>query len=130
VRGGVSYEIPAGTKWYWFDDRPGAETFYLVASYTPLNNLDLLLSQMQQAGEKQVQAATAARDHIDKVVVRGMSSDTSRDYRPKGSTVMTRGVGGVVDIGWGASSTGSTAEMDNIVSGHATVVKKIVLNHR
>jgi hypothetical protein len=74
--------------------------------------------------------AAAARDHIDKVVTRGMSADTSEEYQPKGATVASRGVGGVVDIGWGASSRESTAEMDNIVSGHATVVKKVVLNHR
>lgn len=130
VRGGVSYEIPEGTKWYWFDERPGIETFYVVASYTPLNDLDQLLAKMQQAEEKRVQVAADARDHIDKVITRGMSASTSGDYQPKGATVKTRGVGGVVDIGWGASSSGSTAEMDNIVSGHATVVKKIILNHR
>ena len=130
VRGGVSYEIPDGKKWYWFDERPGIETFYLVASYTPLGDLDRLLAKMQQAGEQNVQAAAIARDHIDKVVARGMSAGTSSDYQPKGATVKdNRGVGGVVDIGWGASSR-AAAEMDNIVSGHATVVKKVVMNHR
>ncbi|MCX5669711.1 MAG: DUF4384 domain-containing protein [Planctomycetota bacterium] len=130
VRGGVSYEIPEGTKWYWFDDRPGTETFYVVTSYTPLNDLGQLLAKMQKAGEQQVQVAANARDHIDKVVTRGMSANTSGEYQLKGTTIKTRGVGGVVDIGWGAPSSGSTGEMDNIVSGHATVVKKIVLNHR
>ena len=130
VRGGVSYEIPEGTKWYWFDDSPGIETFYVVASYTPLNDLAQLLARMQQAGEQGGTLATAARDHIDKVITRGMSASTSREYQPKGVTVRTRGVGGVVDIGWGGTSVGATAEMDNIVQGHATVVKKVVLNHR
>jgi len=86
---------------------------------------------MEQAGRPNARAAAAARDHIDKVVARGMSAGTSSDYRPKGATVKdNRGVGGIVDIGWGAGSPGSAAEMDNIVSGHATVVKKVVLNHR
>jgi hypothetical protein len=129
VRGGVSYEIPDGKKWYWFDEKPGIETFYLVASYTPLNDLDRLLAAMQQAGRQNAQAAAAARNHIDTVVARGMSAGTSSDYQPKGATVKDRGVGGIVDIGWGASSR-AAAEMDNIVSGHATVVKKVVLNHR
>jgi hypothetical protein len=37
VRGWASYEIPDGNKWYWFDQNPGTETFYVVASYTPEN---------------------------------------------------------------------------------------------
>jgi hypothetical protein len=129
VRGGVSYEIPDGKKWYWFDEKPGIETFYLVASYTPLTDLARLVAAMRQAGQSNARAAAAARDHIDKVVARGMSAGTSADYRPKGATVKDRGVGGIVDIGWGASAR-AAAEMDNVVSGHATVVKKVVLNHR
>lgn len=130
VRGGVSYEIPEGGKWYWFDDRPGKETFFVVASYTPLNDLDQLLAKMQQAGEQQVQLAAAAQEQINKVATRGMSASSSTEYQPQGMTVRTRGVGGVVDIGWGSPTKPSDAEMENIVSGHATVVKKVVLNHR
>jgi hypothetical protein len=130
VRGGVSYEIPEGSKWYWFDNTPGTEVFYIVACYTPLKDLDLLLVKMQQAGEQQLQAANATREHIDKVITRGMSAGTSEDYQPKGMTVRTRGVGGIVDVGWGTPSTVPGTEMDNIINGHATVVKKIVLQHR
>ncbi len=130
IRGGVSYEIPEGSKWYWFDDQPGTETFYLVASYTRLNDLDRLLVKMQQDGNRHVQIAAAAREQIDKVIIKGMSANTSADYQPKGMVIKIRGVGGVTDIGWGTAAAGSSAETDNVVSGHATVVKKIVLNHR
>jgi hypothetical protein len=127
IRGGVSYEIPAGTTWYWFDDRPGTETFYIVGSYGPLADLDGLVKQMQQAGD--VRSAAEVRRHIEKEVVRGMSPPTAGRYQPKGLVVKDRGVGGVVDIGWGRPAA-STADLDHIVSGHATVVKKVVLNHR
>ena len=127
VRGGVSYEIPAGTKWYWFDERSGAETFYLVAGYRELGELDRLLAKMEQAGGP-LQAGGAARAHIDQVIVRGMSPEHAAEFVPKGMTVKGRGVGGVTDLGPGGGR--STPEMDEVVNGHATVVKKVVLNHR
>jgi hypothetical protein len=130
IRGGVSYEVPEGSKWYWFDRQTGTETFYIVGSYTPMEDLDQILAQMQQAGKKAVQLASAAKDKIDNAVARGMSSSTSAAYQPKGFTIGERGVGGVVDIGWGGTRPESTQSLDDVVVGHATVVKKIVLRHR
>jgi hypothetical protein len=128
VRGGASYEVPEGTKWYWFDDRRGVETFYVVASYAPLSDLDRLLAQMQQAGAQSKQLAGALRERIDNEVTRGMSPATSGAYTPAEMTIRSRGVGGVVDVGWGTHS--QTDEIDDIVEGHATAVKKLILNHR
>jgi hypothetical protein len=83
---------------------------------------------MEQAGGRP-ELAAAAREHIDQRIARGMSGDSSGDYVPKGLSVRTRGVGGVTDIGWGAASA-QPADMDNVVIGHATAVKKVVLHHR
>jgi len=130
VRGGVSYEIPEASKWYWFDDQPGQETFYLVASYKPLSELDELLGKMQQVGQKHPQLARDAQAHIDRTLTRGMSPETSAAHEPKGLTIRTRGVGGVVDIGWGSTPPARPEEMDQVVSGYATIVKKVVVHHR
>ncbi len=42
-------------------DSIGAETFYIVASYTPLTELNTLVAGMQKAGGRQKQVAAAAR---------------------------------------------------------------------
>ena len=131
VRGGVSYEIPEAAKWYWFDKRPGVETFYLVAGYTPLTNLDSLLAKMQAtAGHQHVKLARQARTEIDTAITRGMSRATAGAYRPKGFQVVDRGVGGVVDLGPGASRPAAAPSADDIAVGLATVVKKVTLHHR
>lgn len=125
VRGGVVREFPAGTKWYYFDRTPGEETFYLVASYTPLTDLDAILSQMRQAGPRDL--AAAARKEIDGTVTRGMSAAGSKNFGPKGYSILDRGVG-VVDLGWGEQT--ARQQIDDVVIGCATVVKRLTLRHQ
>ncbi len=129
VRGGASYEVPGGSKWYWFDQNPGTETFYVVASYTPLEAVDGILARMERAGGQSTQLAQAARKEIDTAVTRGMVASGAADYQPKGLVIGQRGVGGIVDIGWGPEAP-QTKEIDNIVTGCATVVKKLTMQHR
>ncbi len=128
IRGSVSYEIPQSSKWYWFDSNPGTETFYIVASYTPLENLDGLLAKMQETGSRHL--ALAARDEIEEVVARGMTPETGSQFQPAGYTINERGVGGVVDIGMDGWHAIETEAMDQVVMGHATVVQKVSLSHR
>ncbi len=128
IRGSVSYEIPQSSKWYWFDSNPGTETFYIVASYTPLENLDGLLAKMQESGSRHL--ALAARDEIEEVVTRGMSFETGSRFLPGGYTINKRGVGGVVDIGMDGLLARETEALDQVVMGHATVVQKVTLSHR
>ncbi|MDP6634697.1 MAG: DUF4384 domain-containing protein [Phycisphaerae bacterium] len=130
VRGAVSYEVPEAAKWYWFDDKPGTETFYLVASYTPMRSLDAIVAKMEQVGGRRAPLARSARKEIDEVIVKGMSSTGSKGYRPKGYNIADRGVGGVVDVGLGGPARTGAGAIDNVVTGHATVVKKITLLHR
>ena len=130
VRGGVSYEVPEGTKWYWFDENPGTETFYIVTSYTPMRSLDAIVAKMERAGGQQTRLARSARKEIDEVIIRGMLPTGSKGYQPKGYNIAKRGVGGIVDADFGSPSRTDTSDIDNVVTGHATVVKKITLLHR
>ena len=130
VRGGVGYEVPEGTKWYWFDEKPGTETFYIVTSYTPMRNLDAIVAKMERAGGQQVRLARSARKEIDEVIIRGMSPRGSKAYQPKGYDIANRGVGGIVDLGFSRPVRTSSRPVDNVVAGHATVVKKVTLLHR
>jgi len=130
VRGGTSYEIPEGSKWYWFDNVPGTETFYIVAGYTPLTDLDRIVAEMGRAGAASGRLAGAAKQKIDGPITRGMSAGTAKAYQPKGYRISTRGVGGVVDLGWGKKKTVDMGKVDDVVVGHATVVKKLTLRHR
>lgn len=128
VRGGMSYEIPSGTTWYWFDENPGAETFYVVASYSRLENLDGLLAEMQQAGPQRVRVASSTRKEIETVITRGMVAKTASNYSIKGYRI--RGVS-ISDFGPVDGTTKTdTKRLDEAVTGYATVVKKVTLEHR
>lgn len=129
VRGGVSYEIPDGRTWYWFDENRGEETFYLVASYSPMSGLDQILAKMEQAGDQGRAHAVAARQEIDTVIIRGMRPEGSSVYRPKGFEITKRGVG-ITDFGRRADRVTDTQGVDQVVIGHATVVKKLTVRHR
>ena len=83
ARGGVTYSIPESDNWYWFDNNPGRETFYLVASYTPLTDLDVILERLRKAD--------------------GVATDSPARSARK--------------------------EIQEIATGHATVVKRIILDH-
>jgi Domain of unknown function (DUF4384) len=128
VRGEATIEIPEAGKWYWFDDNPGTETFYLVASYAPLGDLDGMLVKLRQnAGDRQLAART--KDRIENVLTRGMKHDGAEAYAPKGFVIRSRGVGGVVEAGRVEPlDTGSPAP--DLATGHATVVRKVTLKHR
>ena len=60
---------------------------------------------------------------------RGRVAGAAAEYQPKGLEIRHRGVGGIVDIGWGAEAP-QTKEIDNVVTGCATVVKKLTVQHR
>ena len=131
VRGGVSYEVPEGSKWYWFDQHAGVETFYVVGSYTPLQDLAQILAEMREAGGKRAELAGAAREQIETVITRGMSAETAADYKVRGFAVRKRGVN-IVDLA-GPSGSGQardTERLDQVVTGYATVVRKVTLLHR
>lgn len=133
ARGGVTCEVPEQDKWYWFDEEPGTETFYIVASYTPLNDLQTILATMQQAGTGRRTQATAAKREIDTIITRGTTAKGAADYSPKGFKITTRGVGGITKLTWTApvaSGAGRTVSPPEISTGHATTVQRIVLKHR
>jgi len=128
ARGGVTCEIPERDNWYWFDEQPGTETFYIVASYTPLDNLQTVLAAMQRAGDERRKQAAAARREIDTVITRGMTPQGAADYSPEGFRITTRGVGGITKLTW--TALGAAASSPAISTGHATAVQRIVLRHR
>jgi len=95
-----------------------------------MRSLDAIVAGMERAGEKQTRLARSARKEIDEVIIKGMSPTGSKGYQPKGYDIAKRGVGGIVDAGFGSPRRTDTRDVDNVVIGHATVVKKITLLHR
>jgi len=133
VRGGATCRVPEGTTWYWFDENKGTETFYLVASYTPLTGLETILATMRASGEDRSRAREAVVREIDTVVSRGTSGKTAGSVKPDGHAIRSRGIGGTDDIGWGAdhgTAPGKSQGGGFVVSGYATVVQKITLKHQ
>jgi hypothetical protein len=136
LRGGVEYEVPeGGTKWYAFDRQPGRETFYLVASYTPLADLDGILARMEQQkkGSQPVSLALSRqiRSSIEESVAGGMTRQGAGKFRPKGSLIRDAGIVDVAprrirpDVGKAGAD-----EDDALAIGCATVVRKISFVHR
>jgi hypothetical protein len=41
--------VPAGRQWFQLDEQPGRETFFILASREPLNELDALLAEHEAA---------------------------------------------------------------------------------
>ena len=133
VRGSATCRVPEGTTWYWFDDNKGTETFYLVASYTPLTGLETILATMRTSDQGRSRARETVAKEIDTIVSRGTSDKTAGSVKPDGHAIRTRGIGGTDDIGWG-SGQGAAPDKDQgsglVVSGYATVVQKITLKHQ
>ena len=129
ARGGAGYVVPEGTKWYYFDDQPGAEVFYIVASYMPLKDLDQLLAKMEESADDQKkQMADKVKENIDTVITRGMSPKSSGDFQPRGLNI--RGVD-VTDFEPCVTIVHTKkGVISPIVTGYATVVKKITMDHR
>jgi len=128
VRGDTTADIPEAGKWYWFDENPGDETFYVVASYTPLDNLAWMLRKLRRdASDRKVTAR--AKKEIEAVLTRGMKTGGSTEYTPKGFAILSRGVGGVVEARQ-SSRTGPSGAPEDVVTGLATVVRKVTLHHQ
>ena len=128
VRGDTTAEIPEAGKWYWFDENSGEETFYVVASYTPLDNLAWMLRKLRGDGSD-TELTEQAKQEIEIVLTRGMKSAGSTKYTPKGFEILSRGVGGVVEARQ-SDREGRTGPPEEVVTGLATVVRKVTLQHR
>ena len=132
ARGGVTYRIPEETNWYWFDENPGDETFYLVASYVPLTRLESILATLGREPQRHDELATAARQEMDTVLTRGMKSKTASDFQPKGFTITERGINidGIDQSMPPVSAPTGNRRSGLAASGHATTVCRIKLEHR
>jgi hypothetical protein len=123
IKGNVRYRIPEETNWYWFDDNPGLETLYIVASYTPLTRLETILATMRRQPNVKSDLANAFMNEVAGVINRGISGGSADDLRPKNFTIQAG------DEAVGAVS-GKTQTGELRVVGRATAVTKIMLNHK
>jgi Domain of unknown function (DUF4384)/FlgO protein len=132
IRGSCWYDIPSNLNWFWFDEHPGMETFYLLTSYTPLTNLDDLIKQFAVEPHNSVRIASDIRVQID-VSARGMKPGGGGEFVPRGFTVHNRGVGGIQSLPAARAATEHTSagieRAEGIVQGLSTAVKKLTLMH-
>lgn len=65
VEGGSEYFIPGADKMLEFDNVTGLETFYVIASLTPLNDIENLFKRIQElGGDADKELASAVEERI------------------------------------------------------------------
>jgi CHAT domain-containing protein len=112
VRAGVDYTIPSSNQWFWLDENIGTETLYLLASETPLHDIQRLLENMKKAGSQK------------KIELSGQVKEEIRS--------LERGVGGITE---GKATTfhlkdGKTIQnVTEVVKGVGAVVRAISFRH-
>jgi len=133
VSGGCWYDIPDGSKWFWFDRHPGMETFYLLTSYKPLTGLDGLLRTLKDSPDPATPTAAKVKVEVE-VATRGMSEEGQKRYTPEGYTIQERGVWGVFEDPNVSGPNdihplASVKRADRVVLGLSTAARKITLQH-
>lgn len=129
LRGGVTYEIPSESKWYWFDENPGPETFYLLATYVRLDTLEHLLAQLNSAVDPD---GKIAQEIKSQVLSAGEDTHSEQiDHASlDGLRIKTRGVGGILDVGQSDARHDEKGRLANILMGHAAAMRELTVNHR
>jgi len=132
LRGGVEYVIPPakqppGLGWYVFDEHPGAETFYILASYEPIKDMPRLLREMETAGAK----SRVVLDEARQIFTKGMSAVSDQPVAGR-LRIQDKGV----TLGSGPSSArvrlddgGSLSAVADVVQGHSTLCKTVAVRH-
>ncbi len=97
--------VPPASQWFWLDDKTGIETIYVLASESPLDEIQRLLREMAGAAKKQrKEASEKIREEI-KIVERGVGGITegkAKSFKLKDGKVIqsvteiVRGTGAVV----------------------------------
>lgn len=128
MKGGVTYEIPppnapADSQWYIFDQNPGTEQFFILASYEPISQMDNLLKQIEHPGDQLRESLADAESAYTK----GMSA-TVDDRVNGGFQVQSRGI----ILGSKPNYSGQSGALHNYedsITGIASVVRRIVIRH-
>jgi len=132
LRGGVEYVIPPanqppGLGWYVFDEHPGTETFYILASYEPITDMPRLLREMETAGAKSRVVLNEARE----IFTKGMSARSDQRLagrlriRDKGVTLGSAPSSARIRLDDG----GSLCAVADVIRGHSTLCKTIAVRH-
>ena len=105
VRGGQTYPVPEGGQWFYLDENTGTENVYVMASLTPMADIDKLLAAMESKGQRQQQDDSKkilAQMNVLKRGVRGIKTGPSQTYKTsvetdiKSVTQIVEGLGSVV----------------------------------
>lgn len=105
VRGGQTYPVPDGNQWFYLDENTGTENVYVMASLTPMADIDKLLAAMESKGQRQQQEDSKkilAQMDVLKRGVRGIKTGPPRNYKTsiendiKSVTQIVEGSGSVV----------------------------------
>jgi hypothetical protein len=84
AKGGRTYTIPKNNDWFVLDENPGTETIYIVASVTPMEDIDRLIAGMR--AKKKQQKQETSNQIVAQVRTRGISGVTQgpvRHFRTK-----------------------------------------------
>lgn len=102
---GREYSVPTAGQWFWLDENIGIETIYVLASETPLDNIQSILKEMAGVtAQKKKTLSNRVRDEV-RIIERGVGGITegkTKSFRLKdgktieGVTEIVKGAGAVV----------------------------------
>jgi hypothetical protein len=105
VKSGVEYTVPSPNEWFWLDENAGTETLYVLASETPLEDIQSLIKGMKTAGVRQKQELSEQVQEKVRSLERGIggiSAGRTKGFRLKDGkviqnvTTIVQGTGAVV----------------------------------
>lgn len=106
------YQIPAGNKWFFLDDKTGTENIYIIADVNPMTDIDHLLADMERKGNRQ------QKDDSQKILTQ--------------VAVLKRGVGGVSSgkpMAFKTSDGDTISNVTQIVKGKGSLVWSVSFKH-
>ena len=113
IKPGRNVVIPRRDLWFWLDQQTGTETIYVVASETPMSDIQGLLAKManvDEAGQKRV----------------------SQEIKQRIAMVQ-RGVGGITKgqaVTYKLSDGKKIQKVTDVVTGTGSVVRAVSFQHR
>lgn len=127
VRAGERYEVPDGLNWFTLDERAGAETVYLVASYDPIEDFDALITpratpEPSGALARQVESRIASLDGVD---VTGDPVPTRRGQVVRGVEIRADSRVATATL-TGGQQVSQTMQFE---AGGSRVVKRLLIHH-
>jgi len=112
VTANKAYQIPAGNKWFFLDDKTGTESIYILVDEKPMADIDRLLADMERKGSQK------QKEDSQKILTQ--------------VAVLKRGVGGISNgkpMAFKTSDGDTIQNVSQVVKGRGSLVWSVSFKH-